>query len=365
MKISVSEGIKNAKLYPPGKPIEEVRRKYCIDNFVKLNSNENCLGPSPMALKAIAEASADIHRYPDNSAYYLKNRLAEKCGVSPEQIILGNGSNEIVQFIIMTFLLQGEEVLTAKPTFLLYSIMSRVLGGKVKEIPLKDFSYDLESMANEIQDNTKLIFISNPNNPTGTIVNRNLFQLFIEKIPDNVLLVMDEAYFDFVTANDFPDTLDYIKQKKNIILLRTFSKAYGLAGLRIGYAVGPSELINYMDRVREPFNANFLAQRAALAAIDDTEHYEITMKNNRAGISYFYSQFQRIKLSYVPTQANFILVNVGPKADTVYQRLLEEGVMVRFMSDFGLNDYIRVTIGLPDENRKFIETLEKVLEGLE
>jgi histidinol-phosphate aminotransferase len=354
MKRLVSEHVENSKLYPPGRPIEEVKRKYGIEEVVKLNSNENCLGPSPMALKAVTESVREIYRYPDNSAFYLKRKLAEKNGVSPEQIILGNGSNELVQFIIMTFLVPGEEVVTGRPTFLLYGIMGRVLGGRVKEIPLKDFSFDLESMATQIAKDTKLIFISNPNNPTGTIVTDDSFRRFMGKVPGDVIVVMDEAYFEYVTSSDFPESLEYVNEKRNIIILRTFSKAYGLAGLRIGYAIAPARLTSYMERIREPFNANCLAQKAALAALDDTEHVERTRENNRIGLEYIYAQLKKLQLSFVPTQANFLLVNVGPKADTVYRMLLKEGIMVRSMSSFEPNEHIRVTVGLPEENKKLL-----------
>lgn len=363
MKIKklVPEHIQNAMLYPPGRPIDEVKRKFGIDRIVKLNANENSLGPSPMVAKTIVEHVAEIHRYPDNSAYYLKKKLSDIHAVSPEQIITGNGSNELVQFIIMTFILPGEVVLTAKPTFLLYGIMGRVLGGRVLEVALKDFCYDLDAMAEQVSDETKLIFISNPNNPTGTVVNTTSFERFLKKVPDDVIVVMDEAYFEYVTCDDYPDALAYLKQDRKIIILRTFSKAYGLAGLRIGYAIASAELVSYMERIREPFNANSLAQKAAITALDDTAHLKKTLDNNRLGIEYMYSQLNMLQLSFVPTQTNFILINVGHNADLIHKMLLKDGIMVRSMDGFDLNEYIRVTIGLPEENKKFIETLEKVI----
>ena len=363
MKRLVSEHIKNAKLYPPGRPLEEVKREYGIEKIVKLNSNENSLGPSPMAIKAVVGSARDVHRYPDNSAFYLTRRLADKYGVLPEQIMLGNGSNELVQFIIMTFLLPGEEVVTGKPTFVLYGIMGRVLGGRVKEIQLKDFSFDLESMAREITNDTKLIFISNPNNPTGTIVGSGSFKSFMQKVPEDVIVVMDEAYFEYVRSSDYPDALEYVKQGRNMIVLRTFSKVYGLAGLRIGYAIAYAGLISYMERLREPFNANSLAQKAALAALDDKNHIERSKQNNHAGLEYMYAQLERLQLSFVHSQTNFVLIKIGPGADVVYRMLLKQGVMVRSMSEYDLNEFIRVTIGLPEENQEFISTLEKILRS--
>ncbi len=361
MKKLVSESIEQATLYPPGKPLDEIKRTYGIDDLVKLNANENCIGPSPLAVKAIRDAAADIHRYPDNSAYYLKHKLAEKYGVTPGQVMLGNGSNELVQFILMTFLSPGQEVLTASPTFVLYGIMGQVMGGRVREVPLKDNCYDLDAMAAAISDETKLVFICNPNNPTGTIVKAEAFRSFMQQVPDDVIVVMDEAYAEFVASPDWPDACSYVKQDRNIIVLRTFSKAYGLAGLRLGYALAPERLTSYLERVREPFNANAVAQQAALAALDDEEHLQKVKDNNREGMQYLCSSFDRLGISYVPSEANFILVFVGPRAEDMAEDLLKQGIMVRPMKGFDLSGCFRLTVGLPDENRRCIEALEKLL----
>jgi len=361
MKKLVPDYIQNAMLYPPGIPLEEVKRKLGIDDIVKLNSNENSLGPSPKAVKAIFEAAAQVNLYPDNSAFYLKQKLAEKYDVLPEQIILGNGSNELVQFIIMTFLLPGEEVLTCSPTFLLYGIMGRVMGGKVKEVALKGSCFDLDSVLSEITANTKLVFISNPNNPTGTIVTADDFKNFMVKIPDDVVVVMDEAYYEYVTDKDFPDSIEFVRDNKNVIVLRTFSKAYGLAGLRVGYAFAPERLVEQMEKVREPFNLNSLAQKAALAALDDVKHIRKTTENNRIGLSYVYEQLRNLNLDFILTQANFVSVKLGPDAGRICDRLMKEGVLVRNMESYNMSEYIRVSIGLPGENERFIKTLEKIL----
>lgn len=364
MKPFVPESIEKVELYPPGMPIDEIRRVYGISGeIVKLNSNENCLGPSPMAVKAAAASLREIHLYPDNSAYDLKAKLAKKYNVGSEQIIMGNGSNELIQFVAMTFLLPGQEVITAAPTFLLYSIMGRALGGRVKEVPLSNFVYDLESMAAEITEETKLVFISNPNNPTGTIVTRKAFDRFMQAVPADLIVVVDEAYAEYVTSSEYPDALSYVAPGRNVMILRTFSKAYGLAGLRIGFAIAPARLVNYMERVREPHNVNTLAQRAALAALDDREHLRRTQENNRIGREYLSDQLARLGISFVPTQANFILVHIGPRASAVHQSLLQAGVMVRAISGHGLDHYLRVTIGLPAENHTFITALEQAMRG--
>ncbi len=361
MKKLVPDCIKKAKLYPPGTPLDEVKRKLGITDIVKLNSNENCLGPSPLAVKAMCDSAGQVNLYPDNSAYYLKQKLAEKYAVLPEQIILGNGSNELVQFILMTFLLPEEEIITCTPTFLLYRIMGSVLGGRVKEVSLKNFCFDLYAVLAEITNNTKLVFISNPNNPTGTIFNADYFENFMAAVPEDVIVVMDEAYYEYVTDSDCPDSIGYIKDSKNIIVLRTFSKAYGLAGLRVGYAIAPENLIDQMEKVREPFNANSLAQKAALAALDDIDHLRRTTGNNVSGLSYMYEQLKRLDLEFIPSQANFIAVKLGPDAGKICERLMKEGVLVRDMESFNMGEYIRVSIGLPSENERFIKGLENIL----
>ena len=361
MKKLVPDYIKNAMLYPPGTPLDEVKRKLGITDIVKLNSNENSLGPSPFAVKAICDSAGQVNFYPDNSAYYLKQKLAEKHAVLSEQIILGNGSNELVQFILMTFLLPEEEIITCDPTFLLYRIMGSVFGGRIKEAGLKDFCFDLDAVLSEVTDRTKLVFISNPNNPTGTIVKADVFKKFMDDLSEDVIVVMDEAYFEYVTDRDCPDSIGYIKNKKNIIVLRTFSKAYGLAGLRIGYAFAHESLVNQMEKVREPFNANSLAQKAALAALDDLDHIRKTIENNEAGLSYMYEQLKRLDLEFIRSQANFVTLKLGADAGKICERLMKSGILVRNMESFKMGEYIRVSIGLPSENERFIKGLQNIL----
>jgi histidinol-phosphate aminotransferase len=361
MKKLTPDYIEQLPLYPPGKPVDEVKREFGIDSIVKLASNENALGPSPKALQALQAALADIHRYPDNGCYYLREKLAEKYGVDRSQLLFGHGSNELIQLIALAFLCTEEEVITAEQTFILYPIMSTARGARVTEIPLREFTYDLEAMARQITGKTKIIFISNPNNPTGTMADAEVFGRFMEQVPADVLVVVDEAYAEYVMNPAYPDSLEYLRQGRNIIILRTFSKAYGLAGLRIGYALCPERLAGYMERVRVPFNVNYLAQVAALAALDDEEHLRRSQENNRQGLAYIYQELKQMGLSCVPTQTNFLLVNLGTKAEDVYQKLLREGVIIRSMASYGLNNYVRVTIGLPEENKRFIQSLKHVI----
>jgi histidinol-phosphate aminotransferase len=362
MKKLVPDYIEKLPLYPPGKPIDEVKREYGItEDIVKLASNENCLGPSPLALKAARKALSEVHRYPDNDCYYLKEKIAEKYGVAPSQIIPGHGSNEIIQLIAAAFLLAEEEVITSEQTFILYPIMSNARGAKVIEVPLKNFTYDLQAIASQITGKTKLIFISNPNNPTGTSVDAADFRAFMAQVPAEVIVVIDEAYAEYVTAADFPDSLEYLRQNRNIIILRTFSKAYGLAGLRIGYGLSTARLISYLERVRVPFNVSHVAQVAACAALDDAGHIKRSRKNNQAGIARICSALNEIGVSFVPTQTNFILIKLGARAEEIYKALLQKGVIIRSMASYGLRDYVRVTIGLPEENERFIGLLKKII----
>ncbi len=362
MKKLIPDHIRKARLYPPGKPLDEIKRELGITNVVKLNANENNAGPSPLAVQAIRDAASQVHRYPDNSAYYLRQKLADKYRLAPGNIMLGNGSNELVQFILMTFLLDGESVLTACPTFVLYAIMGRVLGGEVIEVGLKDMRYDLMTMADRITPQTKIVFISNPNNPTGTIVHADEFNRFMESIPRDMLVVVDEAYAEFVSDERFPDSLSYVRQGRPVVVLRTFSKAYGLAGLRLGYAMASAELITHMEKLREPFNANMPAQHAAMASLDDIAHLDKTCRMNVQGRQLFYRELTRLGLAYVETQTNFVLIRIGSCARDLSRTLMHQGIMVRFLEDCGLDDYIRVTIGLPDENEQLIKALDLNME---
>ncbi len=360
LKDLVPDYIRSIVPYPPGKPIEELERELGISDSIKIASNENPLGPSPKAMKAIEDFLPKLHRYPDGSVYYLKEKLAGKLGVSPGNLILGNGSNEIIEFLIRALIVPGKEAVMADQAFVIYRIIMQSVGGTSRIVPLKNFTHDLEAMAGEVSAETRLLFIANPNNPTGTIVTRSEFERLLERVPEHVVVVLDEAYFEFVNDPNYPSAIDYINEPRCVIGLRTFSKAYGLSGLRLGYGIGNEELINALDRIRQPFNVNSIAQVAALHALDDQEHLERTMDNNREGMDFLTGRLREMGYDWVPSQANFILIDLQEEAETLYQRLLPEGVIVRSMAGYGLKEFIRVTIGTPEENRRFIDALAKV-----
>jgi len=327
---------------------------------IKLASNENPFGPSPKALEALKSAIFRVNRYPDDGCFYLRKKLTERLNVKGENLIFGNGSDELIILAIRAFIDKGEEAILAEPTYLLYRIAAKAAGVKLTLVPLKNMRYDLETMASRISGNTRIILISNPNNPTGTYVTRDEVESFVEKVPNDVLLFFDEAYYEFAEGEDYPNTMKYL-DRGNIITSRTFAKIYGLAGLRIGYAVADKEVADVINRIREPFNANLLAQEAALAALDDEEYARFVRRETDKGKKYLYEEFTRLGLGYVPSATNFILVKIGPRAEEVYQKLLRDGIIVRQMNAWKLNDYIRVTIGKEEENRFFIEKLETIL----
>ncbi len=359
-KIKVSEAIETLKPYPPGKPIEELERELGISGSIKLASNENPIGPSGKAVAAVTSALFNLHRYPDGSCFYLKQRLAKFHNVSEDMIIVGNGSNEIIELLIRTFVGEGEVILAGDPSFAVYPIIAKAAGRETKLVPLKDLTIDLPAMLEQITPKTRLVFIANPNNPTGTIVGAKELEDFLDALPKDVIVCMDEAYAEFVKSPDYPDSFEYLKQGRTLIVLRTFSKIYGLAGLRVGYGVADASLINYMERVRQPFNVNSLAQVAALSALDDKLHVELSIKNNTEGLEYLYSELDKLSLEYVPTEANFFLIKVGD-GKMIYDGLLKKGVIVRPMAGYGLGEYIRINVGTPEENKRFIETLQSVL----
>jgi histidinol-phosphate aminotransferase len=357
----INKKISEITPYQPGKPIEELKRELGIKEVVKLASNENPLGPSPRALLAISRALSKVNRYPDGSCFYLRRRLSKKLKVKPGNIIFGNGSDEIIDIIIKTFSVPEDEVITSESTFLEYKIIAQQNGRKVRTVPLKDFRYDLERIKENIGPKTRVIFIANPNNPTGTYVNRSAVDKFLNSLPADIVVVFDEAYLEFANSKDFPLSLNYFRQGKNVIILRTFSKIYGLAGLRIGYGIAREEFIRYLERARQPFNVNSLAQEAALAALDDTIFIRKAKKAASDGKQYLYGELDSLKINYLPSAANFILINLKQDGLKIFNQLLEEGVIVRDMCQYGLKNFIRVTIGTEKENRKFVIALKKVL----
>jgi histidinol-phosphate aminotransferase len=358
--------IKDIIPYPPGKPIEEVERELGIKNSVKIASNENPLGTSPLALQAIRRTLKNLNRYPDGSAFYLKNKLSSIHGIKPESIVVGNGSNELIELIIRAFLQPGDEAIISDPSFLIYSITVKSAGARsviIKLLP--DYRYNIKDILKAINKKTRLIFISNPNNPTGTIVEKKDYETLLKNVPDHVIIIDDAAYREFVRSDLYPDGIGYVKRKAgNLIVLRTFSKRYGLAGLRIGYGVTTPELAGYLERVRQPFNVNSIAQAAALAALDDRRFINRTLANNRTGLDYLYRMLDSMNIHFLPTQTNFFLVKVSPfmSAKQAFESLLQKGVIVRDMTSYGLADYIRINVGTPAENRKFIREFRGILE---
>jgi len=345
--------------------MEELERELGIEECIKLASNENPLGPSPKALDAVRaclKTGGELNRYPDGGGYYLKNALSEKLSlqgvtVSPDEIILGNGSNELLDTAVRTFMGYGDEAVMATPSFIVYSMSVQSVNGISIQVPLTDFRHDLAKMADAITGKTKMVFIANPNNPTGTINRRDEFEAFMNRVPEGALVVVDEAYYEYVTDPSYPDTFKYLSSDKDILILRTFSKAYGLAGFRIGYGIAKKELLADLDRIRLPFNTTSLSQLAARSALDDTGHLERSISINEEGKRFLYGELSSLKLSFVPTEANFIYLRLPVDSGPLYNSLLHEGVIVRPMG----TKEVRVTIGLPEENRRFIKALKKVI----
>lgn len=350
------------KPYQPGKPIEEVAREIGvgdIESISKLASNENPLGPSPLALAAIRKALPRLNLYPDGSCYYLKQALSRKLGLPPERIILGNGSNEIIELIMHVFAGKGDSVVYAHPSFLVYRLVAKLFGVGAIEVPLKYFTHDLNAMARAITPETRVIFIANPNNPTGTAVSPPEIETFLRDLPPDVITVIDEAYYEYLPDSLKFNSLDYL-DKRRIIVLRTFSKIYGLAGLRIGYGLSSEDVVEILNRVRQPFNTNSLAQAGALAALDDDEHVRRTLEINRKGLEMLNRGFQDLDLDFVPSFANFVLVKVG-QGQEIFQKLLKKGIIVRPMDFYDMPEYLRITVGLPEENQRLLKELEKLI----
>lgn len=360
MKRLVKKSVLDIAAYQPGKPIDEIKRQLKLKDVIKLASNENPLGVSKLAKEKIKKAVPLLNRYPDGSCFYLRNCLSKKLKIRPDSLIFGNGSDELIDIIIKTFVEEDENIITADITFLEYEIISKVNGRKIIKVPLRYFRYDLEAIKRNINNKTKLIFISNPNNPTGTYISRYELEDFLKDLPSEIIVVLDEAYDLFVDVNDFPQSFFYLN-KKNLIILKTFSKAYGLAGLRIGYAIARPEFISYMERVRQPFNVNSLAQAAAMAAIEDRKFLNKTRSTVIQGRRYICRQLDRLGIAYIPTVSNFILINVERDGEGVFRSMLKYGVIIRDMRQYGLKNFIRVTVGTKKENERFIKILKKVL----
>ncbi|MEE8195019.1 MAG: histidinol-phosphate transaminase [Candidatus Bipolaricaulota bacterium] len=358
-------GLNAIKVYVPGKPIDKVRREYGLKDVIKLASNENSLGPSPKALAAIKERLSDLNLYPDVKSHNLLKALAEHLGIRPEQLTVGNGADGLIMQTCLAYLDEQSEVIVSQSSFPVYDIYTHVMRAVLVKIPLRNFQLDLEAMLRAISDKTKLIFVCNPNNPTGTIVTAVEVEAFMDKAPKHVLIIYDEAYYEFVDSPDYPDSLRYIRDgHTNTMIMRTFSKIYGLAGIRLGYAIAEPKILAPLNRVKEPFSVNLLAQAAGVAALEDQAFLEKTVTTNHAGRIYLYGEFERLRLPYVRSHTNFVLVKIGPQATAVQEMLLDKGVIVRPCAGYDLPLFLRVTVGSKTQNARFIEALESTLAGI-
>ncbi len=361
MKVPIPAHIRTIAAYVAGKPMEEAKRQLGIHQVVKLASNENPLGPSPLALEAIRKAADRVHRYPDSLGYELRLALSIRLGFPAEQIVLGNGSTEIVETLAKTFLSRQRGAVVADQSFIMYPIAVRTMGAPLRLVPLQEYRHDLAAMAAACDKKTALVYIGNPNNPTGTHVDRAALDAYFRSVPEHVLTVVDEAYCDYVMADGYPDCLDDLRAGRNVVVLRTFSKIHGLAGMRIGYAVTVKEVASALESVRSPFNTSVLAQVAARAAMEDVDHVRRSREGNNREVAYLERELSRRGARFVPTVANFLLVFTPGPGEEVYQSLLREGVIVRPMGAYGFDRAVRVSIGTRNENERFLDVWDQVV----
>ncbi|MEP6603894.1 MAG: histidinol-phosphate transaminase [Spartobacteria bacterium] len=354
--------LRDLAVYEPGKPITETARELNVDpaEIVKLASNENPLGPSPQALVAMRDALQDAQLYPDGGGFYLREALAEHLALAPENIILGNGSNEVIEFLCHAFLDRGDDVVTSQYAFIAYKIIATLFGARTIETAAPEFVQDLDAMLDAITPKTRLVFIANPNNPTGSLVSPRKIDIYLSRVPENIVTVFDEAYFEFLAEP--PDTVRYLREGRNVVILRTFSKIHGLAGLRVGYGLARPELIQVVQKTREPFNVNSIAQVGALAALGDDEHQRETKRVVDEGRIFFEQQFAEMKLAFVRGAANFIMVNVGDGA-RIFKELLGRKIIVRPLKGYNLPEWVRISIGTMEQNRKCIAALKEVFSN--
>jgi histidinol-phosphate aminotransferase len=345
--------------YPPGKPVEEVERELGR-TAIKLASNENPLGPSPKAQEAIRKYLSQVHYYPDGGGYYLRQKLAEIHGLNTDEIILGAGSTDLIELIGKTFLGGGDEAITSESAFYMYRLAIEDMGAGLVLTPMRDMTFDLPAMAHAITQRTKVVYLGNPNNPTGTMFTAEDLDHFLDAIPSRVLVVLDEAYYDYVQRPDYSHSVDYVREGRNVMVLRTFSKVHGLAGIRLGYGMGHRELIECLNRIRSPFNASSVAQVAGLAALDDREHVARSVEMNRQEMKFLTQELTLMCVHYTPSVGNFLLIDTGRDCEEDFIRLLHEGVIVRPMKLYGFPTSLRVTVGLHEENQQFLEALQRV-----
>jgi histidinol-phosphate aminotransferase len=358
-----AEGVRALRPYKPGKPVEELQRELGLEHIVKLASNESPLGPGPAALDAVAACAAGLARYPDGNGFALKRALASHHGVAPETLTLGNGSNDVLELITRAYVTPAHEVLFSEHAFAVYPLVTQAVGATAVVTPARSFGHDLGAMVNAVTPRTRLVFVASPNNPTGTFSQTNALEGFIAGLPETVLVVVDEAYFEYVEAPDYESFIPAIKRHRNLIVTRTFSKAYGLAGLRVGYAVSDPQVADVLNRVRQPFNVNSAALAAAEAALGDSDHLRRSVAINRSGMKQLTGAFDDMGLQHVPSVGNFIAVRMPRPGVEIFDALLREGIIVRPIAEYGMPDFIRVTVGLEEENYRFIDALRKVIGG--
>lgn len=361
-QLLAAPGVRALTPYLPGKPIEELEREYGIFGAVKLASNENPLGPSPLGLAAAKNVLSGIARYPDGGGFSLRRALAKKLGVQPETITLGNGSNDVLELIARAFVTSEDEVIYSAHAFAVYPMITQALNAKAVVTPAVNFAHDLNAMANAVTSNTRLVFIANPNNPTGTWLPAKVLNQFISNLPLHVIVVIDEAYYEYVTEPNYPDSVKWLSDYPNLVVTRTFSKAYGLAGLRVGYAVSHHEVADLLNRVRQPFNVNNIALAAATAALEDEEHLKKTRTMNQMGMAQIIAGLNVLGVGYLPSVANFVTIDLGRPAAPIHELLLRLGVIARPIANYGMPNHLRVTIGSAEENVRFLESLSKVLK---
>lgn len=361
MKVKIRDEVKGLSVYPAGKPIDEVKREYGLNEIIKLASNENPLGCSSKAVQAIMELSDKVNLYPDPSVFLLKQRIAQKWGVSSDEIICGTGSDLLIRVLCSAVINPGDESIVGAVTFSRYADSTQLMGGKVIHVAMKDNALDIEAMTGSITKSTKIIWLCNPNNPTGTIFTGKQLERVISKIPEDILIVMDEAYYEYVTDEEYPESLSLISKYPNLVVLRTFSKAYGLAGLRVGYGICNKELAKHFNAIIGPFDVNIIAQAAASAAIEDAGFIQKSFEMNSESKEYFYKELDSIGLSYIKTQANFMMIKVIPDDYSVFLELLKKGIIVKAGSTLKMPGYLRVSTGTMEQNKKFIEALKEVL----
>ena len=359
-----SEGIRSLQPYQPGKPVEELERELGLKDIIKLASNENPLGPSDKVVQALGAALPEIARYPDGSAFELKKALAARLNVAEDTLTIGNGSNDVLELLARVYLRPGTEVLVSEHSFVVYPLLTIALGAELKVIPAQNYGQDLDATLKAVTDKTRMVFIANPNNPTGTWLSEDAIRSFLDQLSDEVIVVLDEAYFDYVDDDAYPDGIQLFRDYPNLVVTRTFSKAYGLAALRIGYSVSHPIMADMMNRVRQPFNVNALSLVAALEALKDADYIEKVVTLNKEGLSYLTSECDALGLGYIPSVGNFLTIDFARDAMPIYEALLREGVIVRPIGVYGLPSHLRVTVGLKVENKRFIGSIKKILGRL-